>query len=68
LNDTRQLLVCAVDDNLMGEITHTTKKTDHLLVAQREKGLEVSAEQTVHIYFSWTECRTESQNKVWLWI
>ena len=50
LNRTTRLLFCDVDDNLMGDSTHTLKITDALLFAQRKIGLEVNAEQTKYIF------------------
>ena len=44
LNGRPHLLVCDVEDNLMGDSTHTLKVTDALLVAQRKIGLEVNDE------------------------
>jgi hypothetical protein len=45
LNGTYQLLVCADDVNMLGGIVHTVQKnTDALLVASKENGLEVNAD------------------------
>ena len=46
LNDTRQLLVCSDDVNILGESVHTLKKnTEALVVASRNTGLEINADK-----------------------
>ena len=47
LNDTHQLLVYAGDVNILGGSMHTIKKnTEALVVASKEIGLQVNAEET----------------------
>jgi hypothetical protein len=47
LNYTHQLLVYADDVNILGGSIHTIKKkTQALIVASKETGLEVNAEKT----------------------
>ena len=64
LNGTHQLLVYA-DGNILGGSVHTIKKkkkkTEALVVASKETGLEVNADKTkyVHGRVSRSECRTK---------
>jgi hypothetical protein len=47
LNGTHQLLVYADDVNILGGSMHTVRKnTEALLIASKEIGLEVNAEET----------------------
>jgi len=41
------------------------EKTDSLVVACKESGLEVNADKTKYMVMSWDECRTKSQYKGW---
>jgi hypothetical protein len=51
LNETRQLLVCAVVDNLPSENLNAIKMNpEALLVPITEIGLGINAEKTKHIY------------------
>ena len=53
LNDTHQLLVYADDVNILGESKHTTeKKTEALVFASKENGLEVNANKTKYVVMS----------------
>jgi hypothetical protein len=63
LNGTHQLLVCAVDINLLGDSINTIKEnTETLLEASRDVGLEVNAENTKYMIMS-SELRTEPEYK-----
>ena len=63
LNGTLQLLVYADDVNILGGSIHAIKgKTEALLVASKEIGLEVNADKT-KCHVSSSECRTKSQYK-----
>jgi len=63
MNGALQLLVCDVDDNLMGVSTHILKITDALLVAQREISSEVIAEQSEYT-FMFREQNTGENHKI----
>jgi hypothetical protein len=64
LNGTHQLLVCAVDVNLLGDSINTIKEnTESFLEASRDVGLEINAEKTVYDYVSSYELRTEPEYK-----
>jgi hypothetical protein len=53
LNGTHQLLVCADDGSILGDITNTIKKnTDVLNGASKEVGLDVNIEKTKHMLMS----------------
>jgi hypothetical protein len=53
LNGTHQLLVYAADVNLLGRSVHTIKtNTENLLVAIKETGLEISADETKYMVMS----------------
>jgi len=53
LNGTHQLLVYADDVNILGESVHTVKKNaETLLVANKETGLEVNADETKYMVMS----------------
>lgn len=48
INGIYQLMVCADDDNILGESIRTTKKSiDTVLVAGNETGLEENVENVV---------------------
>jgi len=51
LNGTHQLLVYADDVNILRRSVHTIKKkkTEALIVASKEIGLEVNADKTKHM-------------------
>jgi hypothetical protein len=52
LNGTHQLVVYAVDVNILGGSVHTVKKNTGLFVANKEIGLEVNADKTKYIIMS----------------
>jgi hypothetical protein len=52
LNCTYQLLVCADDFNILGEVYILERKTEYLVVANKEIGLEVTADKTKYMVFS----------------
>jgi hypothetical protein len=53
LNETHQLLVYADDVNILGGSIHTIRnKTEALLIASKEIGLEVNAEKTKYMVMS----------------
>jgi ketol-acid reductoisomerase len=53
LNDTHQLLVYADGVNILGGSIHTRRKnTEVLLIASKEIGLEVNAEETRYMVMS----------------
>ena len=62
INDTHQLLVYT--DDILGGSGHTIKENaEALVVASKEIGLEVSADKTVYMVMSRSECRMKSQPK-----
>jgi hypothetical protein len=52
LNGTHQLLVYADDVNILGGSTHSLKKNADLMIASKETGLEVNAEETKYTIMS----------------
>jgi hypothetical protein len=66
-NGPYQLLVYAVDANMLRGSVHAIKKnTDALSVVSKENGLEVNADKKKYMVMSRdqnAECRTESQYK-----
>jgi hypothetical protein len=53
LNGTHQQLVCADDDNLLGDSVNTIKEnSETLLGASRDIGLEINAEKTKYMIMS----------------
>jgi hypothetical protein len=51
-NGTHQLLAYADDVNILGGIVHTVKKTEALVAASKETGLEVNADKTQYMVMS----------------
>jgi hypothetical protein len=61
LNGTHQLLAYANDVNILGESVHTVKeKAEALVVATKEIGLEVNADETKYIVMS--RCRNAGRD------
>jgi hypothetical protein len=53
LNGTHQLLVYADDVNILGGSAHTIKKNaEALVVASKETGIEVDADETKYMFMS----------------
>jgi hypothetical protein len=64
LNGTLQILVHAVDVNVLDGSVHTKKQNaEALVVASKETRLEVNANKTRYGHVSRSECRTKSQSK-----
>jgi hypothetical protein len=64
LNGTHQLLVCVDDVNLLSDSTNTTKeKTEYLVEASRDVGLEINAEKRKYMIMSSSKLRTEPEYK-----
>jgi len=60
LNGTHQILVYAVDVNILGGSVHTIKKkAEALVVASKETRLEVNANKTKYGHVSRSGCRTK---------
>ena len=49
LNGTHQLLVYADDVNILGRSIYTVKNRETIVVASKETGLEVSADETKYM-------------------
>jgi hypothetical protein len=49
LNGTHQLLVYVDGVNILGGSVHTIKRTESLLIASKEIGLEVNADKTKYM-------------------
>jgi hypothetical protein len=63
LNGTHQLLVYAVDANILGGSVHAIKKnTDTLVAASKEICLEVNAEKTKYMVMSHNQNKGENHN------
>jgi len=53
LNGKHQLLIYADDVNIVGERVHTIQKnSEDLIVASKENGLEVNADNTQYMFMS----------------
>ena len=53
VDNTHQLLLYANDVNILGRSIHTIKKnTEALVVASKETGLQVNAEETKYVVMS----------------
>jgi hypothetical protein len=65
LNGTHQLLAYADDVNLLGDNIDTIKKkTETLIDASKEVGLEINVEENqVYVAISSPECRSKSGHK-----
>jgi hypothetical protein len=63
LNGTQQMLVYAVDANLLGDDIDTIKKhTETIISARKEVGLEVNAEKTKYMLLSRHQNAGQNQN------
>jgi len=63
LNGTLQLLVYADDVNILGRSVHTIKKnTEPVVVASKEIGLEVNADETKYMVMSRDQNTGRSHN------
>ena len=66
LNGTYQLLVYADDVNILGGSVHTiNKNAEALVVASKEIGLEINADETKYLVMS-HEIRMQDETTVWL--
>jgi hypothetical protein len=63
LNVTHQLLVCADDDNLLGDGVNTIKEnSETLLETSRDIGIEINAEKTKYMIMSRHQNSGQNQN------
>ena len=61
-NGTYQLLVYAEDINILGGSVHAIRKTETLVVASKETGLEVNADKTKYMVMSREQNARESHS------